>query len=113
MGENAGYLIGSAYPTWDGNTVITAHNWSAFNQPGPFAKLKNLKYGDRIKIYAFGLTYIYEVRENKLVGPKNFDTVLQHEERDWITLLTCELYNPFTGDYLSRRMVRAVLVEVK
>ena len=113
LGDNAGYLIGSAYPTWSGNTVLTAHNWTAFNQPGPFSKLKSLKYGDRIIIHAFGLTYLYEVRESKLVSPKNFDSALQHEEYDWVTLLTCEFYNPFSGNYLSRRMVRAVLVEVK
>lgn len=41
------------------------------------------------------------------------DKVFKHEELDWVTLLTCEGYNPLTGDYLFRRMVRAVLVEVK
>jgi hypothetical protein len=41
------------------------------------------------------------------------DKVFKHEEKDWVTLLTCEGYNPLSGDYLSRRMVRAVLVEVK
>jgi LPXTG-site transpeptidase (sortase) family protein len=113
LGNSAGYLAGSAFPTWSGNTVITGHVWDAWNQPGPFAQLKMLKHGDQIKIHAFGQVYTYEVRESKLVTSRNVKAVLQHEEYDWVTLLSCEYYNPFTGSYLFRRMVRAVLVSVK
>jgi len=41
------------------------------------------------------------------------DVAFQPEEYDWVTLITCEFYNPFTGDYLFRRAVRAVLVDVR
>jgi hypothetical protein len=37
--------------------------------------------------------------------------MMQSEENDWVTLITCEGYNPFNESYLFRRMVRAVLVE--
>ena len=113
LGGNAGYLAGTAFPTWAGNTVLTGHVWDAYNQPGPFSELKKLGYGDQVQIHAWGVTYIYEVRESKLIGTRNTDAVLQSEEYDWLTLLTCEFYNPFTGDYLFRRAVRAVLVEVR
>ncbi|MFN3491446.1 MAG: sortase, partial [Anaerolineales bacterium] len=114
LGTSVGWLEGSAYPTWSGNTVLTAHVWNADNTPGVFAKIKDLKYGDRFTIRASGQTYIYEVRENvQLRGASRVDKVFQHEELDWVTLLTCEGYNPLTGNYLFRRMVRAVLVEVK
>ena len=42
LSNNAGYLAGSAFPTWAGNTVLTGHVWDALNQPGPFADLKAL-----------------------------------------------------------------------
>ena len=113
LDRNAGYLAGSAFPTWEGNTVITGHVWDAYNKPGPFVNLKTLKYGDQIKIHAWGQVYSYEVRESKLVTAGNVDTVFRHEELDWITLLSCEYYNPINGAYLFRRMVRAVLVSVK
>ncbi len=113
LGNSAGYLAGSAFPTWVGNTVITAHVWDAYNQPGIFSELKTLKYGDQVQIQAWGLTYTYEVRESKLVTKKNVSAAFQSEEYDWVTLVTCEFYNPFTGDYLFRRAVRAVLVSVK
>jgi LPXTG-site transpeptidase (sortase) family protein len=113
LGNSAGYLYGSAFPTWAGNTVITGHVWDALNRPGPFAEIKNLKYGDQIQIQAWGATYTYEVRETKLVTTKNTNAVFQSEQYDWLTLVTCEFYNPFSGEYLFRRAVRAVLVSVQ
>lgn len=111
--RSAGWLEGSAYPTWQGNTILTGHVWDANNRPGPFARIKYLQYGDRIEINAWGQTYIYEVRESKLVLPGKVDEVFRHEEYDYVTLLTCEFYNPLTGNYILRRMVRAVLVDVQ
>ena len=114
LGNNAGWLEGSAFPTWSGNTVLTGHVWDSFNRPGPFVELKNLEYGDQILIHAFGLIYTYEVRESKTYWSKTAASkVFQHEELDWVTLITCETYNPLNGDYFFRRAVRAVLVSVK
>jgi len=113
LGNDAGYLAGSAFPTWAGNTVITGHVWDANNLPGPFVNLKTLKYGDQVKIIAWGQVYTYEVRENKIVSPGDVATVMRHEVLDWVTLLSCEEYDPNSGDYHSRRIVRAVLVSIK
>ena len=113
LGNSAGYLAGSAYPTWSGNTVLTGHVWDAFNNPGPFAQLKTLKYGDRVQLLVGGQTYTYEVRDTRIISPNNVDAALQHEEYDWITLVTCEDYNTIWGSYDYRRMVRAVLVKVE
>ena len=114
LGDAAGWLEGSAFPTWAGNTVITGHVWDAYNQPGPFAELKTLHYGDTIEIYAWGQVYTYEVRESKVFWSRTASSrVFRHEETDVLTLLTCEGYNPFTGNYFFRRAVRAVLVDVR
>jgi LPXTG-site transpeptidase (sortase) family protein len=112
LAEDVGWLQGSAYPTWQGNTVLTGHVWNADNQPGIFEKIKSLKYGDTILIRSGGLTYVYEVRENTQLDPDEFQTVFTHEEMDWVTLLTCEDFNPSLGEYIHRRMVRAVLIKV-
>lgn len=113
LGDNVGYLAGSAFPTWTGNTVVTGHVWDAYNNPGPFVHLRNLRYGDQIKIHAWGQVYTYEVRESKLITSNNVKTVFKHEDLDWLTLLSCEFYNPISGNYLFRRMVRAVLISVR
>ena len=116
LGNDAGWLEGSAFPTWAGNTVLTGHVWDAYNQPGPFAELKTLHYGDTIEIHAWGQVYVYEVRETGLFsgqGQAAINAMLKHETYDVITLVTCEGYNQQTGDYAFRRMVRAVLVDVR
>ncbi len=113
LGNNAGWLNGTAYPTWRGNSVLTGHVWDALNNPGPFAKLKNLKYGDQVLINAFGQNYVYEVRENRLVLPDQISDVIKHEEKTWLTLLTCENFDETIDNYSNRRFVRAVFVRVE
>lgn len=112
LGKDAGWLNGTAFPSWTGNSVVTAHVWDAYNQPGPFYKLKALKYGDTIKVHAFGMVYVYEVRQSKRIAPDNFTAALKHEDKAWLTLLTCEDYRTLFQTYTYRRMVRAVLVDV-
>ena len=113
LGQNAGWLNGSAYPTLSGNSVLTGHVWDANNQPGLFANLKSLKYGDRIMVHAFDQVYTYEVRESERIEPGNVWTALKHEDQAWLTLLTCEDYQFLRNTYSGRRMVRAVLVSVQ
>jgi LPXTG-site transpeptidase (sortase) family protein len=112
LNGEAGYLYGSSFPTWAGNTVITGHVWNVDNSPGIFKDIKELKYGDQFNIHAYGQTFTYEVRESRTIETHEVEDVFVPEEYDWVTLLTCEHYNPLTSEYNSRRMVRAVLVSV-
>lgn len=109
--HQAGYLHGTAFPTWAGNSVLTAHVWNADNTPGPFHALKTLQHGDRFTIAYGGNTYTYEVRSNQLVLPSS-QRPLAKSEYSQITLVTCESFDPATGDYRYRRAVQAVLVDV-
>ncbi|OGO27174.1 MAG: hypothetical protein A2Z16_06875 [Chloroflexi bacterium RBG_16_54_18] len=111
LSEGAGYLEGTAFPTWSGNTGLAGHTVLPDGTPGPFARLHTLQWGDQVSIHAWGKRYIYEVRENSLVQPNTLN-VLRHEELDWITLITCQGYDEKSGKYRWRRVVRAVLVAV-
>jgi large repetitive protein len=113
LGNSAGYLHGSAFPTLPGNTVITGHVWNADDSPGIFVRVKDLQYGDQFYIYAWGQTYTYEVRANELVMANDLSAVFHPEQYDWVTLLTCENYDQNSGAYLYRRIVRAVLMRVE
>ena len=113
LGGRAGYLAGSAFPTWAGNTVITGHVWNADNQPGVFLDLKKLVQGDEIRLHAWGMVYTYMVQENRLISSDTPGLVFEHKEGDWVTLFTCEGYAQFLGDYGYRRMVQAQLIEVR
>nr|NIS80700.1 sortase [Anaerolineales bacterium] len=110
--NNAGYMHGTAFPTWPGNTGITGHVTLPTGFPGPFANLDKLIWGDKIIIHAGGYRYIYEVREAARVDPENM-SLLEHKEYDWLTLITCEGYDRAQDTYFWRRVVGAVLVERK
>ena len=113
LGQQIGYLDGTAYPTWAGNSVLTGHVTDANGQPGPFAALGTLKWGDRVIIHAFGQDYIYEVRSvNRWTYPKDTRMLEKHEELPWVTLITCTGYDEKTDTYLWRTVVRAVQISV-
>lgn len=111
LGDNAGYLSGTAFPTWAGNTALTGHVWGANNTPGPFANLSELQHGDRFYIHAFGLVYTYEVRSTEKVYTSDL-SVLGHSDYDIVTLLTCESWSFWMGEYRYRRAVQAVLMDI-
>jgi LPXTG-site transpeptidase (sortase) family protein len=113
LGDQAGYLEGTAFPTWAGNSVLTGHVWNADNTSGAFARINTLWWGDKIIIHAWGQSYVYEVRELKKIEPNAITTALKHRDLPWITLLTCKDYNEATGNYKSRVMVGAVLLDVR
>lgn len=109
--RDAGWLNGTAFPGWQGNSVLTGHVVLPDGTPGPFAALEKLKWGDQIIVRAYGSVYIYEVRQNQTISPFN-TTVLKHEDTSWVTLITCKSYNEATDTYASRIAVRAVLIRV-
>lgn len=111
LGDRAGYLEGTAFPTWEGNTAITAHVWNADNTPGPFINLHTLQHGDQIIIQAWDLAYTYEVVDVQQVNPSNLEAIPQ-EDFDILTLFTCQGFNESNNQYNWRLAVRAVLVEV-
>jgi LPXTG-site transpeptidase (sortase) family protein len=112
LGNQVGYLNGTAYPTRAGNSVLTGHAYTADGLPGPFVKLNQLRYGDQILIHLAGQTYMYEVRENRILSPRD-GSVFKHQEYPWLTLVTCKDYDEKTGRYLHRVVVGAVLVTIQ
>jgi LPXTG-site transpeptidase (sortase) family protein len=113
LGQDAGWLNGSAYPTWAGNSVLAGHVWNADNTPGPFRYIDILQYGDQVIVHGGEAQDVYEVRSVQQVSPGNTAAMLEHEALPWITLVTCSDYNESSNSYQYRVLVRAVLVEVK
>jgi len=110
--DKAGYLVGTAFPTWKGNSVITGHVVLPNGLPGPFNRLGLLRYGDRVLVHAWGLQHIYEVRAVEVVPPDDRG-VFRHEEQSWVTLVTCFGFDEERGTYRWRVAVRAVLISVE
>ena len=112
LAKQAGWLEGSAFPSWNGNSVLTSHVYLSSGLPGPFASLYKLKFDDQIIVHAYGQKYIFAVRTNTVVLP-NDSSVFKHEEKPWLTLVTCKEYDAKTKTYRKRVVVRAVLVSVE
>ncbi len=110
--NQVGWLNGTAYPTWTGNSVLTGHTVNAVGQPSVFSRLNQLNAGEYIYVYDLGYRYTYKVVSNKLVQPNDI-TVLKHEDKAYLTLITCDDYDEKTDTYLRRIAVRAVLVDVR
>lgn len=110
--NQAGYLQGSAYPTWKGNTAIAAHVYNTDGRPGPFVNLYQLKWGDQIIIHAWGMRHVYVVREIREVAPDDL-SVLAHSDQDLLTLITCKGFNESASSYELRLAVQAVLISVE
>ncbi len=108
--DQVGWLQGSAFPTWAGNTVLTAHVWDADNTPGLFYGLRLLRYGDRLWVHTPEAAIAYHVVDNRLVGPDQVAWVFAPASDDVLTLVTCQGYDPMAGTYTFRRVVRAVRV---
>jgi LPXTG-site transpeptidase (sortase) family protein len=110
--NQVGWLNGTAYPTWKGNSVLTAHVVNADGKPGVFSRLKALGIGEYIYVYYAGYRHTYKVVSNAYVQPDDI-TVVKHEEKSYLTLITCDSYDEKTGTYLRRVAVRALLVDVR
>jgi LPXTG-site transpeptidase (sortase) family protein len=110
--NQVGWLNGTAYPTWKGNSVLTAHVVNSDGKPGVFAKLKSLGVGEYIFVYSSGYRYTYKVVSNEVVQP-NDASVMQHADKSFLTLITCDTYDAKTGTYLHRVVIGAALVDVR
>jgi LPXTG-site transpeptidase (sortase) family protein len=110
--NQVGWLNGTAYPTWKGNSVLTAHVVGADGKPSVFSGLKHLGVGEYIFIHTSGYRYTYKVVSSAYVQPVDA-SVMKHEEESYLTLITCDDYDIKTGTYLRRVVVRAALVDVR
>jgi LPXTG-site transpeptidase (sortase) family protein len=111
LSQQAGWLEGSAFPSWNGNSVLTSHVYLANGLPGPFVNLHTLKYGEKVIVHAYGQKYTFEVRSHQIVAPSD-TSAFKHEEKAWLTLVTCKEYDEKTNSYRKRVVVRAVLISV-
>ncbi|HMO55218.1 MAG TPA: class F sortase [Tepidiformaceae bacterium] len=113
-------------PGWGKNAVFAAHVNYNFKQ-GPFAKLKDVKAGDQIRVQMDGgPEYVYEVFYFKRYDLKTIpmgdlingilDGVSRPEGEEWITLITCggrfqQTQASGLGEYLDRDVVVARRVQ--
>jgi LPXTG-site transpeptidase (sortase) family protein len=102
LGNQAGWLSSTAFPTWAGNSVLNGHVYDSYGKPGPFVRLNKLGWGDKVIVHAWGAQYVYEVRQVMQVGPGAISSVIRHEELPWVTLITCSGYDKASNSFKYR-----------
>jgi sortase (surface protein transpeptidase) len=65
-----------------------------------------------VLVHAFGQRYVYETRTSQTILPADMSP-FQHEQKAWLTLLTCKGYDESADTYKYRLAVRAVLVKIE
>lgn len=110
--DQVGWLNGTAYPTWKGNSVVTGHVVDADGKSGIFSGLKYLGKGEYIFVYTSGYRYTYQVMSNTAVEPDDV-SIFHHENDSHLTLVTCDSFDDSSNTYRLRIAVRARLVQVK
>lgn len=113
LGDDVGYLDGTAFPGWAGNSVLTGHVYLPDGSPGPFTGLGTLRYNAAIVLHSYGQRYTYAVRSVTQIEAADVESVFTHEDRAWLTLVTCQGFDEQTGEYRARLLVRAVLLSVE
>ncbi|MBE7536022.1 MAG: sortase [Anaerolineales bacterium] len=112
LSNQVGYLAGTTFPGQVGTTALTGHVTLADGTAGPFRNLNRLYWGNQVVMHINGYRYVYEVRETRSVRPTDF-SVFKNDGYTWLTLITCEDYNPRLDAYAYRYAVRAVLLRVE
>lgn len=106
--DQVGWLEGTAFPTWQGNTVLVAHTTLPTGLPGPFARLNELRWGDLLVLHAFGYVYEYRVQRITWVPAEDLRPLAPSSE-DVLTLITCAGWDETQGRYRYRIVVQAAL----
>ncbi len=90
--KGIGHIHGSSLPVGDLNThaVLTGHR----GLPGQklFTDLDRLEEGDTFYIHVLNHTFAYSVYDIKVVLPYEVDDLIIENDRDIVTLVTCEPY---------------------
>ena len=62
-------------------------------------------------LHTWGEQVTYQVRSVRYRVAPDDPAVLQHEDQDWLTLITCQSYDEVAATYRWRVVVRAERVE--
>jgi sortase A len=108
---NVGWFSLGSRPGDVGSAVIAGHLNGLWGQPGVFASLFKLKFGD--KIYTEddqGVIKVFVVQDNQIYNPGYADAIFSNNNSVHLNLITCEgSWNETRKSFSKRRIVFADL----
>lgn len=92
--ETLAHLPGTSLPGEKGNVFISGHSSILPNlerkQKAYFAKLSDVKKGDKVLLEALGQRFTYEVQGFRIVDPQDISVIQPPDEGGrYLTLMTC------------------------
>ncbi|MFC6258171.1 sortase domain-bontaining protein, partial [Kocuria oceani] len=112
-GAPAAWYTGSPAPGEVGPAVLLGHVNATGGGPGVFADLRQLAPGDRIEVAREdGSTAVFAVDRGEQYGKDDFPTleVYGNTADAELRLITCDGYDPATGEFDDNYVVYASLV---
>ncbi|MFF0991291.1 class F sortase [Kocuria nitroreducens] len=112
-GSPASWYTGSPAPGERGPAVLLGHVNATGGGPGIFADLRALEPGDRVEVARQdGTTAVFAVDRGEQYGKDDFPTleVYGNTEGPELRLITCDGYDPATGEFDDNYVVYASLV---
>ncbi|WP_426120180.1 class F sortase [Kocuria sp. LHG3120] len=112
-GSPASWYTGSPTPGERGPAVLLGHVNATGGGPGVFAGLRALEPGDTIEVAREdGSTAVFAVDRGEQYGKDDFPTleVYGNTERSELRLITCDGFDPATGEFDDNYVVYASLV---
>ncbi|MFF0904917.1 UNVERIFIED_CONTAM: class F sortase [Kocuria sp. CPCC 205316] len=112
-GAPASWYTASPTPGERGPAVLLGHVNATGGGPGIFADLRALEPGDTVEVArADGSTAVFAVERGEQYGKDDFPTleVYGNTEGSELRLITCDGYDPATGEFDDNYVVYASLV---
>ncbi|PPB49674.1 class F sortase [Arthrobacter pityocampae] len=112
-GAPAGWYTESPTPGERGPAVLLGHVNATDGGKGVFADLRSLETGDRMSVIREdGTTAVFEFQRGEAYGKDEFPTleVYGNTLGSELRLITCDGYNPETGEFDDNYVVYATLV---
>lgn len=113
-GAPAGWYISSPTPGERGPSILLGHVNATDSGPGVFAGLREMTAGDVINVMrADGSVAVFRFTEGHQYSKSNFPSDLVYGDTPGaeLRLITCDGYNPGTGEFDDNYVVYAELVD--
>ena len=99
----------TSWPGLGSNTALAGHVTLRDGRNGPFRDLSDLRFGDAIFVYTEKNIYEYMVEDTVTVEPTDL-SVVEPTDDPILTMITCTEWDPYTGFYTKRLVVKSSLV---
>lgn len=107
LSNQVGYLSGTAWPTFTGNTAVAGRTRLSDGAPGPFCRLNELGLDEEINLLSPHLHYTYQVRLIRYVLPSHL-FALRLRRQDWVTLVASNAHDGRVDAFARRFSLQAI-----